>query len=43
MYWAESAGNGVLLKSGSTLTAPAVVLSATQAMLLPFLGMEFGP
>jgi hypothetical protein len=43
MYWAESAGNGVLLKNGSALTAPAVVLSATQAMLLPFLGMEFGP
>jgi hypothetical protein len=43
MYWAESAGNGVSLKSGSVLTQPAVVLSATQAMVLPFVALEVGP
>jgi len=43
MYWAESAGDGVTLKSGSVLTAPAVVLSAAQATVLPFVGLEFGP
>ncbi len=43
MYWAESAGNGVTLASGPYLTQPAVVLSAVQAMVLPFVGLELGP
>jgi len=43
MYWAESAGGGVTVKSGPYLTEPAVVLSAAQAMVLPFVALEYGP
>jgi hypothetical protein len=42
IFWGENAGNRVLV-GAEPLTGNVRVVSGTQAFLMPFLGLEFGP
>jgi hypothetical protein len=43
LFWAENAGSGPELQAPNVLPQPVHVLAGTQAFVLPFLGLEFGP